>query len=526
MIVCRTALFSVRALPADFRSALQRIGPLRSAVSVDTFDRWMEQINRRPGRWLSLFAALLAVQISPWWYPTEDSCTYLSLARSVASGEGLTGLGQPRVGIPPGYPLLISPAFWWDHRPFLVLACLQWLLAVAMMLGVYRWMRRHCHSAAVLITGLTTVNMGVWYYYRRPLKEIAFMTVVIWTVNFLHDLLRSSNSREMLRRAVPAALLLIVTVLIRYSGVVLIAGFGVACLVQLSRSDRLRSRAMPLLGAIGAAGVVVSLIVMHVGGAVYLQGFAATSADLGSRLADGIWLQINGIGRATVPGMFKAYSERGQWWDVNMLIYLPVILTIACGWWQLVRRHPDVLALTLPFYLALYVAWPFDQGARFVIPMVPVLMACLWFGRGLLLWNRSVVFGLLFVGHLGAAMGYWLVVDAPRAREAHAYWTAVDRICESIPTDRDKVWEVGIPDKMDLMLRLELDRYLSAPDEPHVPRADIRWIVQPVDHPPPSEFALKTVVDNLQVLARRPQALDTPSPTFFSDSSRPSTRQR
>src|SRR5262249_32015829 len=147
------------------------------------------------GRWLAILAFLFAVQISPSWYPTPDSCCYLSIARSMAAGHSPTNLGSSQLYYAPGYPALISPVFLLSDRPFLWLALEQWLFAMIFMLGVYHWTRQLIPSAALLITALATVNNELWCLYRRPLSEMAFMAVLIWVMNLLNAVLRAPAAR-------------------------------------------------------------------------------------------------------------------------------------------------------------------------------------------------------------------------------------------------------------------------------------------------------------------------------------------
>ena len=64
------------------------------------------------------------------------------------------------------------------------------------MVGFYRWARQALPDGAVLVTGLAEVNLGVWIHYRRTLSEIAFMAIVIWTVQALEATRRRGAGRQ------------------------------------------------------------------------------------------------------------------------------------------------------------------------------------------------------------------------------------------------------------------------------------------------------------------------------------------
>ena len=145
---------------------------------------WREFVVRslqRPKVVLSLLAALLATQILPLWTPTPDGAGYLSIARSIAHGGPVTNLGSPKLHYAPGYPLLISPAFMVSDRPFFLLALIQWLFAVAFMLGVYRWARQWFAGSELWITALVMSNVSLWMHARTTISEMPFMALLIWT---------------------------------------------------------------------------------------------------------------------------------------------------------------------------------------------------------------------------------------------------------------------------------------------------------------------------------------------------------
>jgi 4-amino-4-deoxy-L-arabinose transferase-like glycosyltransferase len=75
---------------------------------------------RAPGRerWArraawALVALVLALSlpgsVHPWYDPTNDGSMYIATARSLASGEGYSYLGEPFRIRPPGFPCLIAP---------------------------------------------------------------------------------------------------------------------------------------------------------------------------------------------------------------------------------------------------------------------------------------------------------------------------------------------------------------------------------------------------------------------------------
>jgi len=448
---------------------------------------WLTDCTRRPGPWLALFAALLAAQISPWWYSTPDTVLYLSTARSLAVSHTLATLGNPQIGFPPGYPLLMSPAFLLGDRPFLLLSIIHWCMAVVFMLGVYRWARRCCPHAALLLTGLVMVNVSVWIHYRRALSELAFMTVLIWAVHSLDAMREAKSLRSALARALPASALLLLLSMIREVGLVVGVGFGVAVLVDAWRV-RTRRPAALLLGvivgipaAIAVAGFVRYDAAMRVASAApigtHMDGLTYPTTTLVERFTEGLRLRISEVGRLLIPGMFNAYGRPGDWLDLNVAVYVPMFVVVAVGWWRLVRRQHDVFALTLPFYFLAYTFWPFEAGARYMLPMLPVLLVSVWYIIEPLQRHRLGILAILLIGHLGVAMGHWIIKDIPRGRDCHAQWGNVEQLATRIQAD-SVLLTASVPQCVQLMLSLSLDRAVHVSRD-YADDRDVRWIVMP-----------------------------------------------
>jgi hypothetical protein len=473
-------------------------------------ESWLAGCNERPHLWLLICAALLAVQISPWWYPAPDSVLYLSIARSIVKGEHISRLGSSQLAFPPGYPLLISPAFLVGDRPFLLLSVIHWGMAVALMLGVYVWARRQCPAAALLITGLVMVNIGVWVHYRRMLSELAFMMVAVWTVYVLNAARRASTLRSALSWGVAGALLLVLLGMIREVGVLFGAGCGAALCIDAYRHRQRWSRAiiLALLVSVPAAVAVAGFTrydvamaqrsVEHTG--THWDGLVRPQPT--GRVAEGVRLRISDIGRLTIPGMFKAYSGPGQWVNVNLAVYVAVCVLVTFGWWKFISRECDVYALTLPFYLAAYVAWPFDGGTRYVVPLLPVLLACVWFAIESRRRWRLTLLAALLVAHLAVAVGYWTLIEIPRARECNAEWSSAEELAARLRGSSQTLLAANVPPCLWLMLAFSLDRPVDVSSDGVAVDREVQWIVMPDGDPTSPGFRAVATIAKYKLLTR------------------------
>jgi hypothetical protein len=471
-------------------------------------------LSQDPRRGLLALALLFAVQVSPYWYPTPDASGYLSIARSLAAGHGLRNLGSGQLYLAPGYPVLISPAFLTGDAPFLAISLIHLGLAVLLLLGVYAWVRRQIPEAALLVTALALVNVDLWALYRRTLSETAFITLLIWTVNALHWACAAPSPARRVSRTLLAAVLMACLVTVRQAGLTLAAGFGTLMLIEAWRARISWSRAITMTLAVAApAALMVAGLAWYdrvmaalSGAATYMGQIADPTTTWAGQILEGLRLRISEVGRLTIPGMFKAYGHRGEWLNVNMVVYLPLLGLLLAGWVKLVARTRDVLALTFPFYLGLYVVWPFDQATRFTVPMLPLLIVCLWLVLERWRDYRSRVLGTVLAGHLACAAGYWLAVDLPRARADQAQWAALRQLAAPLRMEEGPILTADVPAKAPWMLQLALDRRVRE----HVPgtavEPDVRWIVTGQPDPIVQGFSLHATAGPYQVWGREPDA--------------------
>lgn len=462
-------------------------------VRRPNIERLMLGAEARPRLVLAMLAAVMAAQIGRWWYASDDSHSYLSIARSIARGTGPTNLGSEHLWFSPGYPLLISPAFWLADRPFVALAICQWLLVVAFMLGVYRWSRGVVGEAAVWITSLTVINHALWVHYRRPLSEVAFMCFLVWTVIALRAAFEAKSTLGFAARLLIASVLAIAVCLVRPVGIVL----GPACLTATCLAARRGALAWPraaiaslLIGI--ATTVPVALVAAHeratAGGndRTYLDEFREAADDLLPSYARGLQICVSDIGRLCIPGMFKTHGAPGDWTDINLLLHVPFVLLLSVGWWRWVRRQDDVLAWCLPFFVALLVAHAIATGARLMLPMLPALFVCFWLAiERLSPRNRRGIVAGVLAAQLLVAAAYWLFVDAPRAWRNHQRWAAIDAMASEVARDAGPVAAQSLPDDTDLMLELALDRRIARGG----PASSGRWLVTSVGASPTDGYS-------------------------------------
>ncbi|WP_231742745.1 hypothetical protein [Polystyrenella longa] len=494
-------------------------------------DQWQRAREAKPGQMLFMLGLLLvAIQISPYWYATRDGAEYVSVARSIGTEGEFNNYGSPRTKVPPVYPLLISPAWWTGERPWLAVSCIQAGWGLVLLAGTWWWFRRLIPDHAVTLTGITMVNASLWYYYARTLKEIVFLALLLSTLWAMQQLLNALNTKQksscraLCLRGLLSTSLLTLLCLTRYSAVVLSAGLGLVLLKQSwqSRTHWWRVVIVPALVSLVPCVAVYcylswdqQMAAVH-GHGTYIAAWQEAGSTFVSRLNESLIRRTEDFGRVLLPGMFKSYSNQPTWFDWNMLIFIPTIIVVLYGWWRLFRTRDDLFVALFPFYLLLYLAWPYQQGTRFAVALLPLAFACYWTGCQRLLRFGPLALSLLFILHLAVSSSYWLFVERPRVAYEDRYWQEVDAISKHLPAEvleqRDQIGVNRIPASLHSMLQVELDyRLYSFKDHPTF-YSEANWMIQPVVYPHPGEFRTVYESYNFELLQRIKPDGELPDP--------------
>jgi hypothetical protein len=478
---------------------------------TDPLEQRLRAANERPRFWLLLIAVLLAVQIKWWWEPGDDASSYLSIAQNMAHGQ-LQRADSVHLRWAPGYPALIAPAFWVSDRPFLVISLIHWGLAMALAGGLYLWFRRVAPPAAGLLTTLVMVNVSLWDLYRMTLSELAFMAWLIWSVHGLQRVADSDRARAAAAWSAVATLLIICGAYTRHVTVFAVGGFGLAMAVAALRRRAGWTRAVVATVSIGVPVFIAVLLLLmwdrnralEAGGDArsYVQYFAADAMTPLQQVLEGLRNRVGATGRLIVPGMHKAAPHGGLWVYPTLLVCAGVTGALLVGWWRLVRRNADILLLTAPIYVVFFVVWPHARSTRYLVPILPVMVAALWGLLDRYEAGRLRILLLLIVLHAAVAVGDW--TRSLDSRRLHAVWPQLEALIEPMGSDPQPVAACNVSKDVYLMLLIRMNRTPQRADGPDEIDASAQWLIMPaVEHAPPG-FVEARAVGDLKVLSRGP----------------------
>lgn len=486
------------------------------ALTARLNDRTGDFLRKRSA-WVALaLFAILAIQIRTWWVATPDALGYLSISRSVWSHDGLSRLGQRQLYYAPGFPLLISPIFLFPHKQFLLLSLARLGMALLSLLAAYFWARNLVkRPAALMLTALVAVNVSFEKLYRLPLSDLPMMMWLFWSALAMRKLLTARSAGAGAVWCGVAALLVAAAAFTRQSALAIGLGMAAALFLRATRHRISWLRATSLaslilfpttIGLCALANWDRTLAGAH--GLTYIDQIRSMS--LYRQIGQGPALRSRQIAQLVILGGLTRHALPHQWRDPDLLIFLPLSALIAAGWAMLVRRFADPLLWAVPFYVALYVLWPYHQGTRFFTPILPILLTCAWPILERLRNTRWLLLTLLCFAHLTVATSRWLREIRRDGAEYRTAYPALTNLAPAIAANRGPVAAVGLSVHAQYWLVYLIDRQLDYPPRYTAPRKPlsvavpnaVEWVVEPLGAPVPADFTSVRVAQPFRLAHR------------------------
>ena len=326
---------------------------------------------------LATVAIVASATFGDWMVLTPDSLGYLGAARSVWESQSLPGV---RLVLPPGFPLLIAPLMARGDFPFTAIRAVLVVGWGAVSLLTYVYYRgelgriRACAAALIIATSPAFLTQS-----SALLSELVFIPIALGALVVMQAWGRRNGASWPLVMA--GAGLCAAAVLVRTMGVALLP-VGIAFILR-DGGGQVRQRFVRAIVfaaiALGPQLLWSAREAQYAGG--YGYGEILTRPRAGEPADVGILqLQLHRLihfGPARLETILQSVIPNRLGWRILQ----PGIAALA-GWiiggallaalaWRFHRwRSPaDGFALLLFALLAL---WPWDEGIRFVLPMLPM----------------------------------------------------------------------------------------------------------------------------------------------------------
>ncbi len=357
-----------------------------------------ELANPRTAALAACIVAMVAMALSAptwgWWADfSPDGFYYLTIARRLwETGQ----VSEGRIMAPPGFPILLAPFFTWGELPLLPLRILFALSWAGAATATYLLHRDALGERLAWIAGLfVATSPTLLTLSQSPLSETVFIPTLAASLVFLRRWWRRPVSG--VAEACAVGLLSAAVCLTRSAGIILPPIMAIALLRHGMHG--VGRRFLPL-AAFGLCAVG-PLLAWHARQRAYPDGPSygrhwTAPRDCEETSATGVALQIERLARYG-PKRLEAIKEATLPQSLAWRLFRPPLkrpATLLIGGFfvaaaaisLVVRRDPaDLFAMATIGMLAV---WPFDEGPRFVAPLLPIFVGYpLWIGRAL--WRRS-----------------------------------------------------------------------------------------------------------------------------------------
>lgn len=328
-----------------------------------------------------------------------DFAQYVQHARNLVEGRPYAATGYvynpatastgPRA-YPPLFPLLLAPVVAATlpelNLTAMKVECVVFLLVALLLIErvLRSFARPWLRYAVVAMIGLSP---WVWDFKDQVLSDLPFLAAVYAALLAMQRLERDDRGeRVQLGTAVTIGVLAFVATATRTVGLTLMLGFG---LIELVRHRRPTPE-------------------LVVAGLVYAVGFVLQSrwlppeASYTDQLRNDPMVVVRNVG--VYARALSVLWTNGYWLTPRAILTALTIGLAAYQWGSRVRRGATVLETFLLCYLGIVLAWPSEQGTRFLLPSLP-----LFFGYALVTLER------LGERFLGGATSPWRRAALPAA---------------------------------------------------------------------------------------------------------------
>lgn len=368
----------------------------------------------------------------------SDDAYYLGLAQSIRIAGTYTFNGVPHVLYPPGLPLLLAfvePLIGTGEQSFAFVMALAGAAAIA---GSYFFILRRLGRVPAILCALLLATTPFFYELasRRIISDLPYFAASVWCLCFIDLLDDAQTSSTRFVRGCIASLLLSVVVLMRTASLALLVGLITYLVWSLlrPRAVRLRNRSnllAPVCIGFGLFGLWIAWTIVQRSAQYpghHMQSYVsqirfrvpqqpelglAGPAELFTRFAKNVSLQFGHWGE-----LFLHIPWIDSRWYSPFVLLLGLLVLV--GLIDRLRSKADVFEWYALAYLGMYALWPFDEGARFILPLYPLLFYYSWIGARLLLGegqmlSRRKLKALSVLTAVVAAMAFLSAAETPES---------------------------------------------------------------------------------------------------------------
>jgi hypothetical protein len=354
-------------------------------------------------KWFVFFAGVIIlsfllyfISVSNRFKATPDSSAYLGLGQSLAHGQGYQFNGSPARYFPPLLPVILagviklSPVASGEQFPIASMKLVQVFLAILLAIGSWRLALRYLSSKCALLTGLLVLaNVTVFQHCMLILSDVLYASVSVWALVLL-------DGRRNLKYLLGGILLAVSAWLSRSVGLLL--GPAVFLWLLFGRREDLngRKRLVMVLSIFLVCAVPFTLWKFYysISESDYLEYWRTVTGETTL-----IGIVIHRLTEMVPIVLTRSVQILLNIETMNLPLYFVVIvfIPVLAGWCRMLRKYRDLPGWYALLYMCVMCIW-FDQGTRFYLPVLPLLLI---YGMAGLGWLGEVMDRVTWIGRLG-----------------------------------------------------------------------------------------------------------------------------
>jgi len=294
----------------------------------------------------------------------DDFVQYLRHALNLAAGEPYGSQGyvaNPERSIgpaayPPVFPAILLPvvgAFGVSFTPLKVLMCVLFGLALASIgLAFEPALRRRTWVLVLLLGAAPTF----WDFKDTILSDVPFLIFCFLSLALIQRLVSSTSGRRQYALAIVTGVAIYLACGTRSQGLPLLPTLLIA---DAWKNERVR------LAPLVAVGVTVVLVFLQ-NQALFTEGDRFQYLTVDPKI---VWSNI-----AHYLGALSTYWNTGYLHGARYVVFVATIVLAGLGYARSVRRGIGPLEVFLPMFLLPLLFWVFQQGIRYLLPIVPLYL--------------------------------------------------------------------------------------------------------------------------------------------------------
>lgn len=335
---------------------------------------------------LPFLAVWCSLTLSTHWHPTWDSAVYITMGKSIISGDGSRYMGYGGIKYPPGFPFMLGLIIGPFGYNFLMMRMLIVASAVGSLWLAYLIVRNRSNRwMATAVMCSTAFSFPVLFECVRILSDLPYAFISLLSLYWVERYAKDSEEWRGKIGYITIGLI-VAAYLTRIVGLTLFVG-AIAYLV-LGGVNVQRSRAN--LKKAVAIGIVLITIPPLWMAQNHLRG-PKLPPELREALSYERELVVQTTTDPNAPFidwnslMTRIASNERYYEQLLSNIVLGnrstppgtrariITLILLAGYLYCLIRHRSVLEYYTFFYMLTYILWTSKQGERFLVPIIPIL---------------------------------------------------------------------------------------------------------------------------------------------------------